>query len=260
MKSSFFALLIVLLPLIYGCEDQIKDPQNINITYTMIDSVSPMRVVLRVNKDLIYAEWIINDSIFVNDGGIDSVVLILDKPGINHIDLVATDKDIVHYEGSIDIDVPNTASKLQINGFFFKNNIKLPIDRDSVQLKVYHNNDIDNPVYVRYYATSDFLAQDTFILTVPIVLDVFNSVDIADAKSSNLYFSIEDVPIYSLDDLPKGFSDGTLSGQIHKRYFSANVDVKQAYWDCLIMAAQQIQMSDYQAQSKEVRLLVNWKR
>lgn len=259
MRASFLALLIVLLPLIFSCDEQAKDPQNVDITYTLIDSVSPMRVVLRVNKELLYAQWTINDSIIVDNAGFDAVELVLDKPGINHIDLTATGHDYVHIKGSIDIDVPGAASKLIISGFFFKDNVKLPIDRDSVQVRVYHNNDIDNPQYFRGFSTSDFLGQDTIIFKTPIVLNVFNCVDIKNAHMSHVYFFVEDVPIYNLDDLPAGYNDGTISGTIHKRYFSSNSNVYDAYWERLFMPTHQMQMFGNPTSMKEVRLLVNWK-
>lgn len=259
MKASFFALLILLLPLIYGCEGQMKDSENIDISYTLIDSVSPMRVILRVNKELLYAEWTINDSIFVENSGFSAVELILDKPGVNHIDLVASGHDNVRFNGSIDIDVPGAASKLIIGGFYFKNNIKLPIDRDSVQVIIYHNNDIDNPQHVRLFSTSEFLGQDTIIFRTPIVLNVFNCVDIRDAQMSHVYLLVEDVPIYNLDDLPVGFKDGTLSGTIHKRYFGSNVNIFDAYWESLLFPFPQIQMFGNPDPMKEARLLVNWR-
>jgi hypothetical protein len=90
-------------------------------------------------------------------------------------------------------------------------------------------------------------------------LNVFNSVDIADAHPSNLYFILEDVPIYDIEDIPAGYFDGTLSGPIHKNYFLSNTDVTQAYWDRLWMPPHQIQLFGNPELTKEVRLLVNWK-
>lgn len=259
MRTSIFALLIAILPLIYSCEEHLRDPQSVEIKYTLIDSVSPLRVLLHVNKNLFYTEWILNDTIYFGDGGKDSVEMILEKPGINHIDLVATGVDNIHYEGTVTINVPGAANKLKINGFYFKNNIKLPIDRDSVQVVVYHNNDIENPQFVIKYSTSDFLGHDTIIFKDPVVLNVFNCFDIKDAKMSNLYFIVQDTPIYNFEDIPAGYFDGTLSGPIQKCYFASNIDVFEAFRLRLIFPPHQIQMFGRPDPMKEVRLLIDWK-
>lgn len=259
MRTPIFAVLLALLPLLYGCNNQEFEIRPIEINCTWIDSVSPMRVLLSTNQDLFFAEWVLNDSIYYGYDNTDSVLMILEKPGNNHIDLTATGVNNIHYQGTLKLVVPGAPSKLIIRGFYFKNNIKLPIDRDSVQVSLYLNDDIDNPEYKTDYSTSEFLGQDTIYFKKPIVFDVFGCYDIKDAKMSNLYFSVRDTPIYNFEDISAGYLDGTLTGLINKCYFKSNFDVLEAYRLRVAFPPHQLQMFGTLNPYQEARLFIEWK-
>ena len=242
MKTLKFIILGLIFLTLINCENEnFTTTDKIKISYQLLDNVSPLYVILEVDKEVHYISWTVNDSDeFI--GNEKSMKILFDKPGINKIKLTVSGVDNKKYQKDTIINIPNVAKKLIIEGFYFENKDLLNLDRDSIVIQFYHYNKSENPIFKTTYRSSDFIKQDTVRFEKPLIFNVFQKNDYRNLINSDIFFYIESTPSMTI---------------IHKQYFRTNFDVVSVYFERLSTYPYRIKLFDINSRN-ELYLLAHW--
>jgi hypothetical protein len=175
MKKVHFLILILIVCKLSSCKKDIVEEVDIN--YTFLDDVSPVIVKFKVNKDIYYAKWIINDSIELSFGGKNEMEYIFTTPGISRVNFIASTQQGEKLTGQINLVIPDVANKLKIKGIYIEDANKVDFKQDTIDVRFSY---YDSKLY-KYFSskinTAEFKTNDTLIFKNPIEIDIDNLSD-----------------------------------------------------------------------------------
>ncbi|OQY01762.1 MAG: hypothetical protein B6I20_07450 [Bacteroidetes bacterium 4572_117] len=171
MKNSKLYPLLFIVIFLIACTKEYKSTE-VGIEYELHDDVSPVMATLKINKNLHYAEWVIDDTIFYNVGGENTIEHIFKKEGISNVEINASGLNNEKYFGNIQISVPPIASKLKIKGFYIAKSVNLNLTNDLLKITFSYYNSNNYEYFSREVTKSEIENQDSIIFEEPIVIDI----------------------------------------------------------------------------------------
>lgn len=175
MKKIYILFLVLIACKLISCKKDVIEDLDIN--YTLLDDVSPVIVKFKVNKDIYYAQWIINDSIELSFGEKNEMEYIFTKPGISKVEFNGINHHGEKLAGKINLNIPDIANKLKIKGIYIKDAFKYDFKHDSVELKFGYYDSNQYHYYKVQIPTVEFKIKDTIIFKNPIDIDIDNLYD-----------------------------------------------------------------------------------
>lgn len=240
MKSPKFYTLVFVAVLLIACTKEYKSTE-VGIEYELHDDVSPVKATLKVNNNLHYAEWIINDTIFYNVGGKNTIEHVFKNEGISDVEINASGLNDEKYFGNIQISIPPIASTLKIEGFYFDKSIISNLNDDSLKVELNYFNSKNYTNFSRIITKSMIENQDSITFKEPILIDIKGFDDILESYNYWVYFSI------------KGINEQNI-------YFKANFTLTETYFhDRIIISQDRIKVWNVLGENtEEVTIFADW--
>ncbi len=210
MKKIQLALLIFSSLLFLNCEKE-EEPTQINITYELLDDVSPVRIKFSATQNLNWSEWRVND-VRVHDDtnnnrGFEHQFY---EEGITNVSVDARGFNGEIYFGNLDIEIPGVANKLMLYGYYFRNAFAFNIIDDTLSFNFGYYDGTEYSFDKALVSKTSFISKDSVIFYTPLIFNISGFSEVAPEKL-NLAFSIE----------------GVNSGDI---YFKTNTGIRDLYY------------------------------
>ena len=171
-----------------------RDVQNVelDIQFELSDNVAPLDLQLFVDTELIWADWYINDTLRKSGSANDDIApkFNLRQGETIKVDFEGKGANKIDYYASTEIDIPELAQSLVIEGFEFEENYDFNIGEEDLEFRFsYYNQNGSTPIpYITTVTNADFQnGQATF--SEPVIIDISNYAEF-DRERTNVYLYI----------------------------------------------------------------------
>ncbi len=241
MKTKKIFYLLVLFSVIFiSCKKDTKETK-VDIQYKMLDDVSPVKISLKVDKELYSSDWNIDGIEYQQTDGNDNNKLdvVFNNPGLSNVEFNGYGKS-GKFIGKINIEIPPVANKLNLNGYFFNENLNLNITDNELIFKFDYYNGNTYTYYNTTVLASDFISNNSFLFSNPIVIDISD---------------FENKPY---DDVVLFFK--IVGKETNKNYFTSMMYVKTWYYAERLMFPDPNRISFENSGNEHMNLYCDWTR
>ncbi len=204
-----------------------------------MDDVSPVKILLSVNKDIHWSEWIINDSLLYHPNEEKFIEHIFRYEGVSNIKLNASGIDGEKYIGNLNIRIPQIANKLIIYGYYFKDEYEFNIIDDTLSFNFDYYNGTHYSYSKALISKDKFENSDSVIFDSPVVINISG---FENMEGNNLFINF----------IIKGKNT-------YSDYFRINFFIKEWYYHHRMYAPNYIYLENLIGENNEmIYLIADW--
>jgi len=207
MLKIFFYFSILSLLLI-NCTKE-KEISEVTIEYRLLDDVSPVTAIFTTVQEVGWFQWTV-DSTNISYSNKEKFEHTFVEPGSHLVEFNANGLNGEDYYGKVNVEIPEIANKLIVNGFSFENPSSFEIKDDSLNVNLSYNNGNEYTSFNTTVSKTDFEKSDSVSFKNPIIIDIPN------------------IPVVSEDN---AFIFITIKGvNSPNYYFRSNFYIKDSYY------------------------------